>query len=88
MSTLGEFFQKELAGKTFPEGLLEGEIENLRVSREPRGIEVGIRFPQFVAYESFAKLAEALEGFGAVRVLPRFPGKALPWSACPPCVPP
>ena len=27
MSTLGEFFQKELAGKTFPEGLLEGEIE-------------------------------------------------------------
>ena len=83
MSTLGEFFQKELAGKTFPEGLLEGEIENLRVSREPRGIEVGIRFPQFVAYESFAKLAEALTGFGAVRVLPRFPRE----SFAPECLP-
>ena len=83
MSTVGEFFQKELEGKELPAPLLAGEIEGLRVCREPRQVQIEARFPEFVEYSGFVQLGEALKGFGRVEVLPRFPSS----SFSPACMP-
>ena len=59
MSTVGEFFQKELEGKGLPAPLLAGEIEGLRVCRESRQVQIEARFPEFVEYSGFVQLGEA-----------------------------
>lgn len=77
MNTLGNFFQKELAGKGFGEVLLEGEILHFTVSRQDRSVRVAAAFSEFVEYEELRKLEQALEGpalgVSYVRVLPQFP---------------
>ncbi len=83
MTTLRDFFQKELEGQALSDTLLSGEIEGLKVSREPRGLQVSARFPGFVEYGELHKLIGALGGFGAVRVCPRFPQD----SFSPQCLP-
>ncbi len=76
MNTLGQFFQKELNGKTFPEAVLNGEICSFSVSRADRSVKIFARFSQFVEYGELKCLCEALEGsaFGlsAVTIVPRF----------------
>ena len=40
LNTLGTFFQKELAGESFPQELLAGEIAHLTVNRQERLVRV------------------------------------------------
>ncbi len=76
MNTLGNFFRRELNGKTFPEALLNGEIRNFSVNRRDRAVRITALFSEFVEYEDVKRLEEALEGpaFGLsdLKVLPRF----------------
>ena len=87
MNTLGNFFQKELAGKEVAKVLLEGEILHFTVGRRDRSVRVGAAFSEFVEYEELKKLEQALEGpalgVSYVQVLPRFPAACF----CAACVP-
>lgn len=80
MNTIGQFFEKELNGRDFPECLLQGEILGFTVNREDRAVKIAVRFPQFVEYADIKGLAGALDGpaFGlsTVTILPRFPSES------------
>ena len=80
LNTLGTFFQKELAGETFPQELLAGEIAHLTVNRQERLVRVEARFPAFVEYGDLQRLSKVLEGpalgLPCVRLEPRFPAES------------
>ena len=79
LNTLGTFFQKELAGESFPQELLAGEIAHLTVNRQERLVRVEARFPAFVEYGDLQRLSKVLEGpalgLPCVRLEPRFPAE-------------
>ncbi len=83
MSTLGELFEKQLAGGNFPPAVLAGEVEGLSLDRADRSAAVSARFSQFVEYGDLQKLARQVEGSGVRRVelRPEFPGEAFS-AAC------
>ena len=79
LNTLGTFFHKELAGETFPQELLAGEIAHLTVNRQERLVRVEARFPAFVEYGDLQRLSKVLEGpalgLPCVKLEPRFPAE-------------
>ena len=77
MSSIGAFFQKEINGVTFPQPLLEGEIENLALDREDRSAKLTVRFPGFVEYSELQRFSGQVAGksLRRVSVQPRFPAE-------------
>ena len=47
--TIGDFFDKELKGRSFPPEVLAGELEQIGINRGDRSMEVFARFSQFPA---------------------------------------
>ena len=78
MSSIGAFFQKEINGVTFPQPLLEGEIEGLAIDREDRSVRVAVRFPEFVEYDELQRFGGQVAGraYRRVSVQPSFPAEA------------
>ena len=76
--TIGDFFDKELKGRSFPPEVLAGELEQIGINRGDRSMEVFARFSQFVEYPHLQQLAKALAGSALRRVqlLPRFPAES------------
>ena len=78
MNTIGEFFQRELNGATFPAEVLSGEISQLLLDRSGGMVTVSAVFSSFMEYHELQRLAEALAAglkLRRVQIAPRFPGE-------------
>ena len=63
---------------TFPQPLLEGEIESLAIDREDRSVQLAVRFPGFVEYGELQRFGGQVAGraYRRVTVRPSFPAEA------------
>ncbi len=75
MHRVGDFFQRELEGKSLPEALLQGELQSFTLNRAEQAVTMAVRFFDPVEYVQLRRMGEMLEGTGLrrVKIEPSFP---------------